>query len=470
MKKPLIIEPISFRPSRRAKRPKSLTRYGWLIAVSVGLIFILLSASAWFVFTARQVVIRIDPLPDRISLRGGLVAPRFGAYYLLRPGKYRLRAVKECYHPLERQFQVIDDQSQEINLVMEKLPGQFSIQAHRSDQPSVPLDGARITIDGREVGTTPATELEVKSGTRQVEIRARNYQDLQTAVAIEGCGKLQAFDFALAPRRSGGMARSIPQGTTVKEGTLALQTNPPVDLKPLEGMIHFTVEPADAELFVDGTSRGKVPQKLELIATKHELEIKKAGYQSYRAQITPQPGAPQELTISLPRLPLKESDSAGDAIQAKADDVIKAPNGYPLKRIRPQTYLMGSSRREQGRRSNETLRKVELRRSFYMGMREVTHKEFKEFLPSHRSSDFKGHRLDRDELPVVEVTWEQAAMFCNWLSAKESLPPAYIKKGDEMVAAEPLGTGYRLPTEAEWEYCARFKNNQASLKYPVVSL
>jgi formylglycine-generating enzyme required for sulfatase activity len=127
---------------------------------------------------------------------------------------------------------------------------------------------------------------------------------------------------------------------------------------------------------------------------------------------------------------------------------------------------MGSSRREQGRRSNETLRKIVLQRPFYMGEREVTNREFKNFLASHNSGTFNGQRLSQDDQPVVQVTWEQAALFCNWLSAKESLPPAYVKKGGRLVAAEPIGTGYRLPTEAEWEYCARFTKNQGALKYP----
>jgi formylglycine-generating enzyme required for sulfatase activity len=127
---------------------------------------------------------------------------------------------------------------------------------------------------------------------------------------------------------------------------------------------------------------------------------------------------------------------------------------------------MGSSRREQGRRTNETLRKITLQRPFYMGEREVTNKEFKKFLAGHTSGAFKGQRLSQDDHPVVQVTWEQAALFCNWLSARESLPPAYVKKGGRLVAADPIGTGYRLPTEAEWEYSARFINSQTALKYP----
>jgi formylglycine-generating enzyme required for sulfatase activity len=45
------------------------------------------------------------------------------------------------------------------------------------------------------------------------------------------------------------------------------------------------------------------------------------------------------------------------------------------------------------------------------------------------------------------------------------LKPVYVQKGGRLIAADPVGNGYRLPTEAEWEYCARFNRNRTAIKY-----
>ena len=558
------IKPLSFRSDRKQQGAGSIIRNRRFIGLAIALSFLLLFMAAWFVFTAKQITILIEPPPDEISISGSLIAPRFGGHFLLRPGKYNLHATKECYYPFEEPFEVGKAKSQEVQFQMQRLPGRLSLQAQQSGKPQVVLNGARVIIDGQEVAITPVQNLEVKAGRRVLEIQADNYQDIKTEVQIDGCSAEQSFDFALVPGWSDVFISSIPEGAAVTvdgkpagntplkielregnyllqinadgfktwqtrlavklntaqnitdirlqpaDGTLALQTTPSganvtigqkfvgktplnvklsantqheiriskagyekvtrgvqvatgklkkltVSLKPVVGVIHFKVAPANAQLIVNGKNRGAVPSKLQLVAVSHLLEIKKKGYQPFQTRITPRPGYPQEIKITLTPLKPKSTDPAG---------VIAAQNGYQLKLIRPQPFSMGSSRREQGRRSNETLRKINLQRPFYMGTREVTNKEFKNFLASHKSGAFKGQRLSQPDHAVVQVTWEQAAMFCNWLSAKDSLAPAYVKKGGRLVAVEPIGTGYRLPTEAEWEYCARFAKNLATLKYP----
>jgi len=73
-------------------------------------------------------------------------------------------------------------------------------------------------------------------------------------------------------------------------------------------------------------------------------------------------------------------------------------------------------RREAGRRANEAQRPVRLERRFYVALREVTNAEFRAFRPGHRSGFILQQTLDLDRQPVVSVSWQDAAAYCNWLS------------------------------------------------------
>lgn len=87
---------------------------------------------------------------------------------------------------------------------------------------------------------------------------------------------------------------------------------------------------------------------------------------------------------------------------------------------------------------------------FAIGKFEITNRQYEEFRPSHH--DLRSSASWRDDDPVLYVSWRDAAAYCNWLSSKEGLAPAYDEKND--FAWVKGANGYRLPTECEWEYVA----------------
>jgi formylglycine-generating enzyme required for sulfatase activity len=144
--------------------------------------------------------------------------------------------------------------------------------------------------------------------------------------------------------------------------------------------------------------------------------------------------------------------------------------GQGLKLVSAGRFMMGSSRSEQDRRSNEILHEVELSRAFYLGVREVSNAEFRKFREAqgatHDSGEFNGESLNGDDQPVVRITWEEVAQFLNWLSIEDSLQPVYDATFDSWAPHRPLRNGYRLPTEAEWEWAARAAGRDAPVTYP----
>ena len=274
--------------------------------------------------------------------------------------------------------------------------------------------GAQVTVGGAFRGRTPI-DVELAPGV-----------DHDVGFALQG--------YAPASRRIAALAGKREGMTVVLQPVLVALT--------VQG------EPIDAEIWVDGVSRGDSPSTLQLPARPYRVEVRHKGSE------------PQQFAVDL------------SAAVARTLDYSLRPAGRPegwkpaaatlttgaarmLQLMPPGTFVMGSERREQGRRTNEPLRRITLSRPFYLAAREVTNSDFRRFRPAHASGAVDRRSIDLDGQSVTGVAWAEAVEYCNWLSAQDGLPPAYEKSGGDWTLRQPVTTGYRLPTEAEWEYAAR---------------
>lgn len=117
--------------------------------------------------------------------------------------------------------------------------------------------------------------------------------------------------------------------------------------------------------------------------------------------------------------------------------------------IKGGVFTMGSPANEDWQGRDEVAHRVTVS-DFYMSKYEVTQKLFRE-ISGVNPSYFSG-----DALPVENVTWLEAVEFCNTLSKHEGRTPAYTISADKQtIAWNRSANGYRLPTEAEWEYACR---------------
>lgn len=123
--------------------------------------------------------------------------------------------------------------------------------------------------------------------------------------------------------------------------------------------------------------------------------------------------------------------------------------------VTPGTFLMGSPRGEVGSDSYEwPQHRVTLTRPFLMSKTEITWDQYERLMGDNPSYYDDVCTTCSSDYPMESVSWLQAVAFCNALSAAEQLTPAYTVAGST-VTWDQGADGYRLPTEAEWEYACR---------------
>ena len=199
---------------------------------------------------------------------------------------------------------------------------------------------------------------------------------------------------------------------------------PPV---PMTGQLQLNVDAPGARVWLDGEAIGQAspssPLNKEGLSTgSHRIRIEAEGRQPWEGPVEISRGQWQQIAAQLK--PVEEAKEYRDP--ASGMEFIKIDGG---------SFQMGSPSGEKDRGSDEGQHLVSVG-SFYLGRTEVTNAQYRRYKPGHDSGDYKGKSLNGDNQPVVNVSWEEATAYAEWLSRK-------------------AGKNYRLPTEAEWEYAAR---------------
>lgn len=435
--------------------------------------------------------VSVDSTPQGASVQvDGAAVGRTPLVDLPLPaGEYSLRLEEARHLPLEQTLQVIgrDEQQQ---LALELAPAWAMVTVD-----SLP-PGASILLDGEPAGTTPAT-VEVLQGEHQLILQMPAFADWQKALRIKAGADQDLGQVQLQPAAGELALTSVPSGANVTlDGEFQGQTPLTLELSPgkahqldvfkpgykrynssvemaaaskdarnvnLEaqlGEVRLRISPANAVVRINGKAVGAGVQSVSLPAVEHSVEVSLDGYASVRRQVTPRPGLPQLVEVDL--------QTQREVVSARNRPEITTALGQTLLLFKPAEsaladFTMGASRRDPGRRANEVLHPVALRRMFYLQTTEVTNAQFRQFDPGHNSGQIDGNSLNQEHQPAVQVSWQQAAAFCNWLSAKEGLPPFYRQSNGIVTGFNSSATGYRLPSEAEWAWAARASGDKLLL-------
>ena len=374
---------------------------------------------------------------------------------------------------------------------------------------SVP-GGAEVKVDGELLGATPLSA-ELLAGRRVVELRRDGYKPWQQTLAVIAGTPVNLGEVVLVKADGRIALSSTPSAASVtvdgeyrgrtplelaitpdkshtvrlmKEGYQAIEQKVSIASGQQEALdlalsaelatVHLETAPAVAELLIDGVAHGSATQTLRLPTRTHELTVRAPGHATYQTQVTPRKGVEQRFRIRLKTAAeaAAETPAPGAAAPAASPAASASPRaasgadvqrkgfaktfaGQELKLFNGGSATLGSSRRDAGHRANEVQREVRLARPFYLALREVSNAEYRLFLATHNSGERDKQSLDDDRQPVSGVSWEAAALYCNWLSRRDGLVPFYQIKYGEVLGVNPDATGYRLPTEAEWEWVAR---------------
>ena len=193
-----------------------------------------------------------------------------------------------------------------------------------------------------------------------------------------------------------------------------------------------------SDVFLNEEYIGKTPFTKKIQKIKHKISFKSKGFRTLNESFEP---TKDKQNIIKKLLTEKEASLLENKKYSRT-----SIDGEVIL-FEPGSFLMGSSKKESRRDINEIMRSVKITKHFYISKNLITEEQYSLFKRSSKSN-----------LPVNNISWIDAAKFCNWLSSKEGFENFYEIKNNQIISFNMDSKGYRLPTEAEWEYVAKSNN------------
>ncbi|MBI9080877.1 MAG: SUMF1/EgtB/PvdO family nonheme iron enzyme [Pseudodesulfovibrio sp.] len=428
--------------------------------------------------------LRVEPAYEdaRWTLNGILAGTGATLEKEVPAGDYELKVASLSFMPMDRSFTVERGQDFQELFLVEPVKGHL-------DLASTPT-GATIYLNGEDIGSTPQT-IEVPGGKYEVKVSLVEYSPVIETITITSAKTTakREYHLSLLPgeltvnvspkggvllvnglKATPAMGKIVPvrkkvlisyqvpgfskktESVTFAPGEKRTIT---MDLKAENGVVEITSTPV-AQVVMNGVTLGQVPLKVSMPTVEQTIILQAKGYEAVTRKVIPKKGVTTQVHVKLVSKKQVSMDKAAQAAQSGGKGSIV---GMDMALFKPggDVFIMGAPRHEQGQRANEFQRKVKLVRPFLAGKYEVTNGQY---------ARFKGGVQGPQDQPVVNVTWLEAAAFCNWLSVQENLPEFYVIQEGRLRGMNKKSNGYRLPTEAEWEWLARKAGRRQQTVFP----
>ncbi len=157
----------------------------------------------------------------------------------------------------------------------------------------------------------------------------------------------------------------------------------------------------------------------------------------------------------------QKSHSSAPDTDSSAPEILLTESGFEMVHVKNGEFIMGCNNCGL---DNGPAFAVLLTRSYYVSKYAVTFEQYDAYCEETGRSLLDDNGWGRGDVPVFGVNWYDTVEYCNWLSEKEGLTPCY-RHGSRRIIWERDANGYRMPTEAEWEYAAKDRGSNKQYWY-----